>query len=259
MELGALKPILTTLAMPPVSLLVLALLGLLLAWRNHKKTGLTMATAAVLLLALLSSHGAAAWLAHHALPQFAPLNVASLKASRVQAIVILGGGVRPDAPEYGSSQLNDATAARLRYGAWLARQSGLPVAFSGGVSWTVHSTQSVLSEAEVAARAMQQDYGMALRWNEAQSRDTAGNARLLAPLLRQSGVQRIALVTHAWHMPRAAAAFEQAGLVVTPAPMGHVLAGQGLLAWLPSAGGLQVSHLVLKEWLGLALGRFMAV
>lgn len=258
MELGALKPILTTLAMPPVSLLVLALLGLLLAWRNHKKTGLMLATTAVLLLALLSSHGAAAWLAHTALPQYAPLNVAALRASRVQAIVILGGGVRPEAPEYGSSQLNDATAARLRYGAWLARQSGLPVAFSGGVSWAVHSTQSV-SEAEVAARTMQQDYGMALRWNETQSRDTAGNARLLAPLLRQSGVQRIALVTHAWHMPRAAAAFEQAGLAVTPAPMGHVLASPGLLAWLPSAGGLQLSHLVLKEWLALAVGRVIPV
>jgi uncharacterized SAM-binding protein YcdF (DUF218 family) len=258
MELGALKPLLTSLAMPLVSLLVLALLGLLLAWRNHKKTGLALATGAVLLLGLFSSHGAAAWLAHHALPQVAPLNMATLKASRVQAIVILGGGVLPEAPEYGSSQLNDATVARLRYGAWLARQSGLPTAFSGGVSWAVHSTQSV-SEAEVAARVMQQEYGMTLRWNESESRDTAGNARLLAPLLRQGGVQRIALVTHAWHMPRAAAAFEKAGLAVTPAPMGYVLAGPGLLAWLPSPGGLQASHLVLKEWLALALGRFVAV
>ena len=258
MELGALKPILTSLVMPHVSLLLLALLGLLLAWRNHKKTGLAMATAAVLLLGLLSSHGAAAWLARHALPQFAPLNVAALKASRVQAVVILGGGLLPEAPEYGSSQLNDATAARLRYGAWLARQSALPMAFSGGVSWAIHSTQTV-SEAELAARVTQQEYGMTLRWNEAESRDTAGNARLLAPLLRHSGVQRIALVTHAWHMPRAVAAFEKTGLAVTPAPMGYALAGPGWLAWLPSPGGLQASHLVLKEWLALALGRFVAV
>jgi uncharacterized SAM-binding protein YcdF (DUF218 family) len=258
MELGALKPILTSLAMPPVSLLALALLGLVLAWRNHKKTGLMLATTAVLLLALFSSYGASAWLAHNLLPQFAPLDVASLKARRVQAIVILGGDVLPEAPEYGSSQPNGATAARLRYGAWLARQSGLPLAFSGGVSWAANSAERV-SEAEVAARVMQQDYGMTLRWNEAESRDTAGNARLLAPLLRQSGVQRIALVTHAWHMPRAAAAFEQAGLAVTPAPMGYVLPASGFLAWLPSAGGLQTSSLVLKECLALALRRFMVV
>jgi uncharacterized SAM-binding protein YcdF (DUF218 family) len=255
MELGALKPVLAALALPPVSLLLLALLGLVLAWRNRKKTGLTLATVSVLLLALLSCHGSAVWLACTVLPQFAPLDVADLKARKVQAIVILGGDVLPAAPEYGRSQPSAATAARLRYGAWLARQSGLPLAFTGGMGWAAHSTQTE-PEAEVAARALQQDYGLALRWSESQSRDTAGNARLMAPLLRQAGVQRIALVTHAWHMPRAVLAFEQAGLAVTPAPMGYVLPAQSeLLEWLPSAQGLQASRQVLREGLALLVGR----
>jgi len=255
MELGALKPVLAALVLPPVSLLLLALLGLVLAWRNKKKSGLTLATVSVLLLALLSCHGSAVWLARTLLPQFAPLNLASLKAQNVQAIVILGGDVLPVAPEYGRSQPSAATAARLRYGAWLARQSGLPLAFTGGLGWAAHSTQTE-PEAEVAARALQQDYGLALRWSESQSRDTAGNARLMAPLLRQAGVQRIALVTHAWHMPRAVLAFEQAGLTVTPAPMGYVLPAQGeVLEWLPSAPGLQASRQLLREWLALAVGR----
>jgi uncharacterized SAM-binding protein YcdF (DUF218 family) len=258
MELGALKPVLAALALPPVSLLLLALLGLSLAWCNRKKSGLTLATIAVLLLALLSCHGSAVWLARTALPQFTPLDVANLKARKVQAIVILGGDVLPMAPEYGHSQPSAATAARLRYGAWLARQSGLPLAFTGGLGWAAHSTQTE-PEAEVAARALQQDYGLALRWSESQSRDTAGNARLMAPLLRQAGVQRIALVTHAWHMPRAVLAFEQAGLTVTPAPMGYVLPVQSeLLEWLPSAQGLQASRQVLREWLALAAGRWLS-
>jgi CHASE2 domain-containing sensor protein len=50
MELGALKPFLASLALPPVSLLLMALLGLLLAWRNQKKTGLALASLSVLLL-----------------------------------------------------------------------------------------------------------------------------------------------------------------------------------------------------------------
>lgn len=257
MDPGALKPVLAGLALPPVSLLLLALLGLLLAWCNKKKSGLTLATASVLLLALLSCHGTAVWLARTALPQFAPLDLAELKARQVQAIVILGGDVLPVAPEYGRSQPSAATAARLRYGAWLARQSGLPLGFTGGLGWAAHSTQTE-SEAEVAARALQQDYGLALRWRESESRDTAGNARLMAPLLRQAGVRRIALVTHAWHMPRAVLAFEQAGLAVTPAPMAYVLPAQSeLLEWLPSAQGLQASRQVLREWLGLAVGRFL--
>jgi len=257
MDLGALKPVLAGLALPPVSPLLLALLGLMLAGCNRKKSGLTLATISVLLLALLSCHGTAVWLARTALPQFAPLDLADLKARKVQAIVILGGDVLPVAPEYGHSQPSAATAARLRYGAWLARQSGPPLAFTGGFGWGAHSTQTE-SEAEVAARVLQQDYGLALRWRESQSRDTAGNARLTETLLRQAGVQRIALVTHAWHMPRAMLAFEQAGLAVTPAPMGYVLPAQGeLLEWLPSAQGLQASRQVLREWLALAVGRFL--
>ena len=85
-----------------------------------------------------------------------------------------------------------------------------------------------------------------------------GNARLLAPLLQQGGVQRIALVTDAWHMPRAVAAFERAGLSVTPAPMGYVLPVQrDLLQWLPSSYGLLASQQVLREWLALAVGGFI--
>lgn len=258
MDAAALKPLLTSLALPPVSLLVLALLGLLLSSRQ-KRAGLALATVSVLLLGLLSCHGSAVWLARNALPQFAPLPVAQLKPRQVQAIVVLGGGVLPQAPEYGQSQPGARTAARLRYGIWLARQSALPLAFTGGLGWAAAGAQTD-SEAAVAARVAQQDYGVALRWNEAQSRDTAGNARLLAPLLLKDGVQRIALVTDAWHMPRAVAAFERAGLLVVPAPMGYVLPVESeLLEWMPSAHGLLASCQVLREWLALAVGRFMVV
>ena len=256
MDASALKPLLTTLALPPVSLLLLALLGLVLSLRQ-KQAGLTLAIVSVLLLSLLSCHGSAVWLARNALPQFAPLPVAQLKARKVQAIVVLGGGVLPQAPEYGQSQPGPHTAARLRYGVRLARQSALPLGFTGGLGWAASGAQTD-SEAVVAARVAQQDYGMALRWNEAESRDTAGNARLLAPLLRKDGVQRIALVTDAWHMPRAVAAFERAGLAVTPAPMGYVLPVESaLLEWLPSAQGLQASRQVLREWLALAVGHWL--
>ncbi|WP_431095570.1 YdcF family protein [Polaromonas aquatica] len=258
MESGALKPLLTALALPPASLLLLALLGLLLAVRK-KKAGLALVTCSVLLLALLSCHGTAVWLSRTMLPQFPAMPVASLQTHKVQAIVVLGGGVLPEAAEYGNSQPGAHTAARLRYGVWLARQSSLPLAFSGGMGWAASSAQTD-SEAVVAARMVQQDYGMTLRWNEAQSRDTAGNARLLAPLLQQSGVQRIALVTDAWHMPRAALAFERAGLTVTPAPMGQVQpARNDLMEWIPSASGLIISQQVLREWLALAIGRFTPV
>ncbi|SFC46633.1 Uncharacterized SAM-binding protein YcdF, DUF218 family [Polaromonas sp. OV174] len=258
MELAALKPLLTSLALPPLALLLLALLGLLLVLKK-RRGGLALAALSISLLGLLSCHGMAVWLAHNALPQFAPLSATALKTGKAQAIVVLGGGLLPQAPEYGQSQPSQYTAARLHYGIWLARQSGLPLAFTGGVGWAAQGAQTD-SEAQVAERVARQDYGVSLRWNEAQSRDTTGNARLLAPLLQRDGVQHIALVTHASHMPRAVAAFERAGLTVTPAPMGFILpVNSDVLEWLPSAHGLLASQQVLREWLGLAVGRFIPV
>lgn len=257
MEPGAFKPLLTTLLLPPAAPLLLALLGLLLVF-TKRRGGLALVTASLLLLWLLSCHGTAVWLARNALPQFAPLSAQALKTRQVQAIVVLGGGLLPQAPEYGQAQPSAHTAARLRYGIWLARRSGLPVlplAFTGGIGWAAGGGPQD-SEATIVARMAQQDYGVALRWLEGDSRDTAGNARLLAPLLQRDGVQRIALVTDAWHMPRALAAFEQTGLTVVPAPMGFVEpVDRDLLEWLPSTHGLQASRDVLREYLALGLAR----
>ena len=253
-----LKPLLTALILPPLAPLLLALVGWLLAVKR-KRGGLALVLFALTLLWLLSCHGTAVWLSRSVLPQFAPLATGQLTTDKVQAIVVLGGGVLPLAPEYGQAQPRAETAARLRYGLWLARQSGLPVAFTGGLGWAAHGSQTE-SEAEVARRVAQRDYGVTLRWLEADSRDTAENARLLAPVLKRDGVQRIALVTNAWHMPRAMAAFEKTGLVVLAAPMGFVLPGEHpLLEWLPSAQGLLASRQVLREWLGIAVARVTEV
>ena len=108
----------------------------------------------------------------------------------------------------------------------------------------------------MAQRIAQQENGVTLRWVEGQSRDTAENARRMAPLLAASGIQRIALVTHASHMPRAVAEFERTGLLVTPAPMGFVLPRRSpLFEWLPSAEGLQASQQVLRELVGGVVAR----
>jgi len=258
MDLGALKPLLSALAMPPASLLLLAGLGLWMAMRK-RRGGLGLTAFSIALLAALSCHGTAVWMASHALPQFPPLTLPHLQASKVQAIVVLGGGVLPQAPEYGDAQPNTHTAARLRYGLWLARQTGLPVAFSGGYGWAAPDGQSG-SEAEVAARVAWQEHGLRLRWTEGRSRDTTENAQLLAPLLKRDGVQRMALVTDASHMARAALAFERAGLTVLPAPVDYTLSFQrDLLEWTPSASGLLASRQVLHELLALWVGRLLPV
>ena len=256
MELGELKPLLTRLAMPPLSLLLLALIGLF-GIAKRKRGSMALATLSLVFLWLLSCHGMAVLLARTVLPQFAPVSAAQLKTAKVQAIVVLGGGLLPLAPEYGQPQPSLHTASRLRYGVFLSRQSGLPLAFTGGVGWGAGGDAvSTTSEASVVAQVARTEYGVDLRWREDQSRDTSENALYMSRLLRQDKVQRIALVTDATHMPRALEAFKLAGLDVTPAPTGYVLAEQSnFLEWLPSAKGLMESQLVLREWLALAVAR----
>ena len=254
MELGSLKPVLSSLAMPLAFLPLLGLLGLALIARR-KRLGWFVCTAVFVTLWLLSCQGSAVWLSQNTVPQYSPVTVSQLKAGQVQAIVVLGGGVLPKAPEYGTAQPGPATLTRLRYGIWLSRQTGLPVAFSGGSGWAA-GTAVPSPEADVAARVAQDDYGFTLRWLEDQSRDTAENAQLIALLLKRDGVARIALVTDAVHMPRAMVEFERTGLTITPAPTGFVLPTKsGLLQWLPSTDGLRDSSRLMHELLGLAAAK----
>lgn len=254
MEFGSLKSVLSSLMMPLAFLPLLGLLGLVMVARRKRK-GWLLSAAAFGGLWLLSCQGTAVWLAQTALPQYPPVTAAQLKTGQVQAIVVLGGGTYPQAPEYGTAQPGPSTAARLRYGIWLAKQSGLPVAVSGGTGWAA-GTNVKSSEAEVASRVALEDYGFTLRWIENQSRDTAENALLVAPLLRRDGIQRIALVTDALHMPRAVVEFERTGLAISPAPTGYVLPTKsGVLQWLPSADGLSGSTRLIHEVLGLAAAK----
>lgn len=249
MQLAELKPVLAALVLPPAGLLLLALLGLLWA-RLQRAAGLALAGLSILALLVLSCHGVAVLLAQNLLPQVPPARPEQLQ--QVQAIVILGGGVLPQAPEYGMAQPGDRTLGRVRYGAWLARRTGKPIAFAGGVGWAGAGTAT---EAEVARRVLQEEYGLEPRWLEGRSRDTRENAQRSAELLRPDGVQRIALVTDATHMPRALRHFQAAGFEVLPAPTDFLLPrDRPLMEWLPTARGLSLSTQVLREWLGQLVG-----
>ena len=174
------------------------------------------------------------------------------------AIVVLGGGRQDYAPEYGGPNLNELSVERLRYGLWLARETGLPVAFSGG---TGHAQGAGPGEAQSAATIASRDFNRPLKWVEDGSRDTRENATSTVALLQSAGVGRIVLVTHGWHQRRAVRAFEQAiaqrgaAINVVAAPMG--LARNELtplLRWLPSSSGFRATRQALHEAAGLLLG-----
>lgn len=251
MQPGELKPILTALVLPPTGTLLLALLGLLLASRR-RRAGLALAALGIVLSLASGSHAVARLLAQQLLPPVAAAQAGDLRD--VQAIVVLGAGVWADPPEYRTPQPSESALVRLRYAARLARESGKPLAFAGGVGWG--GVDGAESEGTVARRMLQEDYGLPVRWLDDRSRDTAENAERMAQLLRRDGVRRIALVTDAIHMPRAAAAFRRVGFEVVPAPTDFPRPERSaILEWLPSSPGFVACRHVLREWLGGLVAR----
>ena len=90
-------------------------------------------------------------------------------------------------------------------------------------------------------------------WVERKSQTTAENARYVSEILRNHGIAHIYLITHAWHMPRAAAAFRHMNVTVTPAPTGFInnRASPSIQDFLPSPWALSATGYALHEWLGL--------
>jgi uncharacterized SAM-binding protein YcdF (DUF218 family) len=287
-DLGAWKPLLSALLLPPVPWLLMVLVGarLILPRRGW---GYLILLTGVAGLWLSSCAGTAIWLQNVALrPPSAVLGETQARlvsegrayAQRVAlarrqglplpeptvGIMVLGGGLAPKPPEYGATDLSHFSAERLRYGAWLSRQTGLPLGVTGGVGWGQKAAHDGPAEAEVAAYVAQQMYGVTLRWTEKDSSDTRGNAAGSVALLAGQGVTEIVLVTEAWHMPRARRAFEDAAVrwaaregkpvpLITPAPTKYWgKESNDLLDWMPSAAGMVNVRLACHELLGLLAG-----
>jgi len=227
----------------------------------HRKTAAGLALLGAVGWWLSTCIGTAVWLQRGLVtppPALAPAAIEALQQPTRRtraAIVVLGGGMDLDAPEYGQPTLTRPATMRLRYGVWLAKRTGLPLGVSGGVGW---AQRSLLTEAEVAARMAREEWQQPVHWQEKRSRDTRENARWTVELLRQDGVREIVLVTHAYHMPRAMRAFEQAAagaLTITPAPTGFISpADRPIMNWLPTTTGSTAVYDLMHEWVGWWMG-----
>jgi uncharacterized SAM-binding protein YcdF (DUF218 family) len=255
------KPVLAALVLPPVPLLLLTLIGarLLLPRRG---LGWLLIIVSVALLWLSACSGAARGLMQLMLQPPAALSFdrvrelrADAAAKKPIAIVILGGGAEPFAPEYGVSSLQEQSLERLRYGLWLSRETGAPIAYSGGIAW---AQKDAPPEARIAAKIAAEEFRQVIRWQEEDSRDTRENAAHTLALLRPAGIDHVVLVTHGYHMPRALRDFREAAgpaITIEPAPMGLAKnLDMPALDWMPSGPGFVRMRQVLHEIVGKAAG-----
>lgn len=252
------KPVLGALLLPPLPLLLLVLVGARLMFRRRLLAWfLVLLGVAGVWLSCTSaaSLGLRLWLLQTP-PVLLSTQITELKRAPNTAIVVLGGGRHVLAPEYGVSTLHQRGIERLRYGIWLSRETQLPLAFSGGLAV---GGEAGPTEAEIASRIAEREFGHALRWAESESRDTRENALKTVALLGGQGIQQIVLVTHGYHMQRAKLNFERASagkkMRIVAAPMGmRPRARLRAADWLPTPSGFEMTRLVLHEWVGRIMG-----
>lgn len=236
---------LSVLAYPPASNLVLILLGLAM-WKRWRRAGPSLAVIGSVTL-LIASSGLFTGIVGPWLEPHVARTPAQYVASGAEAIVVLGGGRYSDAAEYGGDTVSANTLIRLRFGARVHRATGLPVMVSGGRVFG-----EARAEADLMREVLEEDFRVPVRWVEDQSRNTVENARYSARLLQAAGLRHVIVVSQAVHLRRAAAVFEQQGLVVTPAGTDYNggLDNLSLRLVAPSTWALDDSTAMLHEWLG---------
>lgn len=229
---------------PFFALLLISSVFLFITADNKRKRRIGAQVLALMLL--LFSWQPAAWLAlgslEHGYSRELP------PTTGVQAIVVLSSRIVPPNPPRLDAIVGEDTYERCWYAAWLHRNRfAVPILASGG-------GRSEWRYALVMRQALKEmDVPPAMIWTEQTSRSTYENALYSAEILRQKGIHRIALVTEAYHMPRAVRCFRKQGLDVVPAPCGFRGSWQATFKQLlPDWRAVSWNEAVLHEWVGLA-------
>ena len=236
------RGLLAMLAVPPISLMLTALIGGLAVLRGARIGAWIVVFAAALLLALSTSLVSGLLmlsLDSPELPTGAPLPT---------AIVVLGAETRTG-PE--GADIGPLTLERLRRAADLQRKTGLPLLVTAGVT-----TRDAPPLAELMRHTLEESFRVPVRWVEPAAHNTAGNAARSAAILAPEGVASVFVVTHAWHMRRARVEISRAGLVAWPIVVHAERIPDGRLTdWIPRPDQLMMSWFALREWTGILAQR----
>lgn len=247
--LEQLRPAFKAVVLPPGGLLLLLLLGLLL---GRRALGRTLAWLALLGLYLMSTSAATHWLAQH-LETYPAKSAAQLLQTQAQAILVLAAGHNGDNPELdGQPTPSKLGLQRLDYALRLHQLTKLPIVISGGKP---NFKDDPL--ADIYARWLNERAGVEALALETRSATTWENLEYSADLLKELGLQRVILVTHAFHMPRAMFAAREHGVDAVAAPFGYLGSKparptdyENNSTWTPSAYQFGPNYLLLHELLG---------
>jgi uncharacterized SAM-binding protein YcdF (DUF218 family) len=227
------------------------LLLALLLWRRVLGRLLVVLVAAGIYL--LSTAQVSAWLAD-GLESYPALSVDQARTSGAEAILVLMAGRYAHAPEYqGRDTVGPNSMTRLDYAARLQRQTDLPLIISGGRAGSPNEPLS-----QLAGEYLISQFGIQPIALEKESDNTWQNAQYSGKILDRLGIDKVLVVTHAAHMPRAMLSLQRAGIEALAAPTRfiHRPGPERWQDWLPDSRALVDNTSLLHEYLGLLWYRF---
>lgn len=247
--------ILATLMLPPASLAIGVLLWLLLrvvGWRRLAAVPFGLALLQILIL----SFPPVAGLLNRQLEEKASKLVSGNQPCCFDAIVVLGGSIAPAAPPYTTEpELNDASD-RIWQAARMFKAGAAPRIIVSGGSFVEQEGGPATTEAE-AMRRFLLDLGVPSDAivSEGKALNTIENIRNVRELVKGG---RVAIITSAFHVPRAAKLARQGGLNFAIFGVDWSIPDDAIAwweAWLPSVTALGESNLAIKELVALNIDR----
>jgi len=238
---------------------LLMLIALVTVWKRPGWAAVAIALALIVLL-----FGGNGWVSSQLVRSLEWQNIPPAELPQAEAIVVLGGGIKPAFPPRPWIELSEG-GDRVIHAARLHQQKKAPlVIVSGGrIVWgSSGSPESVdmaaiLTWLGVKPEAILQD---------PESLNTYENAVNVKKILDSRGLRQVLLVTSAMHMPRSLLIFKRQGIAAIPAPTDFLVTANDLQAQhgtlqatvlnlLPDADQLQQSTRALKEYLGIVVYR----
>jgi uncharacterized SAM-binding protein YcdF (DUF218 family) len=187
--------------------------------------------------------------------QFPAMSV--LDTPKADIAIVLGGGVMGISPPRAMTEISDVTN-HLLYASRLYK--------AGKIGSIVIVGGSQLRPADGPmdgndARSLLIEWGIPVEVITAEEMrpNTYENARKIKDMKRIKPFGSALLITSAYHMPRAVAVFENAGVEIIPASSNiRILkrAPLSLLDFVPSADALRQSTLALREWIAILVYRY---
>lgn len=233
--------------LPPALFCNILFLGLILCYFHYKRSGFSCLILGSILLFVFSLPITSQLLVQPLQPT--PLTPQQLQQPHAGAIVVLSGGNNYLAPEYATTVISNTNLTRLRYAAFLAQKTHLPILISGA---SVGS--NLPPAAQTMAGSLQSMWGIKARWIESRSVNTEQNAIRSAQILKRQHIQHILLVTSASHMPRALLSFKRQGIQATAAATDYMRPlelHRGIFNWVPRSTAFMRSYLACYEYIGL--------